>query len=120
MSSTSQEDKTQNQIISFLEKRLDKIDASLEACATKRDLDRIIESYNRRIGELAKERDEEQEQIDNHCTRIRQDELNYAVLSSEVMPMKKLYNNLSAFLIGALIVIGGLVCGVVYWLRGKV
>jgi len=74
------EDIKQDTIINFLEKRLDKIDTLLESCATKRDLDRIIESYNRRIGMLTDTDKEAREDIDIHCHRINEIKENVSLI----------------------------------------
>ena len=81
------ENETQDILINLINTRLDKFEEKndkahkeiLDSCITKRDVDRIIESNNRRIGMLADTDKEARVDLDNHCIRIRELEKQQAV-----------------------------------------
>ena len=120
-------DETQDTIISFLKERLDKmeiknetaIEKLTEIVCTKRDLDRVIESHNRRIQMLAVVDAEGRIDIDNHCIRIRELEKQKAIQDSEFKPIKKLFDSIVLAAIGFVILVGTLAVGFAYYWKSK-
>lgn len=78
------------------------------------------EQHKEIMGVFDKSDKDQQEQIDDHCLRLRSVEKQIAINEAEFAPIKKLYDNLTSAMIGFFILIGSLVIGLAYYLKNKI
>ncbi len=62
---------------------------------------------------------EQQKQIDNHCSRLRDNAKKLSIMEIEMKPIRRLYNKFIDFVIGFIIIIGSLAIGAILFLKDK-
>lgn len=84
-------------------------------CESELKLIRQICETNNKLAEENKK--ETKEMLNNHCRRIRDTENDLTVIQTEVRPVISMYNKFSQFVIGFLIIVGGLFLGAIIFLK---
>lgn len=132
------EDSQQNITLAVIREKLKGIEKSLEKNSeqhktlfdmmiTRRDVDRIIESNNRRIAGMLKNDELARIDIDAHCLRLKEAEQKQAVLDESLKPIFINYREQESFkwalikmMIGAFTIIGSIAIGIFFYIKGKI
>ena len=103
------------ELIKGMGKRLDDVKNEIEGVKTSYQFgSKTSKAFFDKVCEMQKDKNnEQQKQIDNHCERIRSVE----ELLQAMKPVKRLYEKISNFTVGLIILLGGAVIAVAVFFK---
>ncbi len=127
----TQANQTQDVMIRIIREEFKELKASntlehkdiIDSTCTKRDLDRIIESNNRRIEMLSGVDKDARKDLDDHCLRVRELEKNQALITESIKPtqdfVKDLQGRILTGFFALLAILGAIIYAAVKYLDKK-